>query len=170
MCWYIFFFKQSRNTDSPSAVQLLLFGDTERTSTCTRKTTGLTHLHPFPWQNTSLCPDRFPAGECSSCWQWVVVMSWAFPWQQLLCKPLWCPRCSSRWGCSVTCGKQCWGQDWSSDTSCPSSGRASALKGRGTAFPGCYCAFSLGCYQLPLKTRFLLQFEGCHLLKHRAEL
>lgn len=82
-CWY--FFKTEQEHKPPSAVELPVFGDTEGTSMCTRKGISLTLLQPFPWQNTSPCPDWFPLGECSSCWQWVVVMSWAFPWWQLLC-------------------------------------------------------------------------------------
>lgn len=130
-----------------------------------KKGSGLTHLQPSPWQNTSACLDWFPEGECSSCWQWVVVMSWAFPcWAPLGASLVpeglgWARLLQSHVGDSAGVGTgaltllyvlaqercQLWnamGQHFQAANAESSSSCSNV---------------SLGCYLLALKTRFLLQ-------------
>lgn len=117
-----FFFLTEQEHRSPPAVQLPVFGDRAGISTC-RWSIGLTHLQPFPWQNTSPCPSWFPTGECNSCWHWALVMSWeeefqAFPWHQLLCgsgggRGLFCVTREAALGSGLELGH----------SSCPSSAR-----------------------------------------------
>lgn len=165
-CWYFFFLTEQEH-GPPSAAERPVFGDTEGTSTCTRKGIGLTHLQPFPWQNASPRPDCFRTSERSCRWQWVVVMSWAFPWQQTLCQPPWCPSsCSGRawfthtWEAALGSGLELWHFSVLAQEGCQLWKAMGQHFRAANAESSCSCSdVSLGCYQLPLKTRFLLQLQ-----------